>query len=132
MSGKTSVLLGHVSPAIPRTRAHQRRVSLLISSLNEKTIKRGSIVPKIFKEEELHGTDRVVIDGENAWTDDMEKYIAMEFTDCSVEHISERRTDIYVPVRNEGIITSSPRTDLLANLSVLVLCIYLLYYFVYQ
>ncbi len=132
MSKKTTVLLGTINTAIPRNKTHQRRVSTLITQLTERTVKRVSIVPKIFKDEELHNADRIVINGENAWTDSMEKYIVQEFSDCTVEHVNDQRTEIYVPVRREGIMTSSPRIDLLANLSVLGLCVYLLYYLLIQ
>jgi hypothetical protein len=132
-SPKTTLLLGSVSgDRYPRTRAHQRRITLLIANLTDKTVKKGGVVPKICLEEELLDTDRIVVEGEKAWTNGMASYVAKEYPDASVEHVDETRTEIYVPIRREGILTTSPWTDILASLSVVLVCAYLLYYLFQQ
>jgi hypothetical protein len=129
---KTSVVLGSLAKRKPRGRAHRRSITLLISGLQTNTVKRGSIVPKIFLDEELAETDRIVVEGERVWTDEMARLVATEYKDASVEHVSESRTEIYVPVKTEGIVTSSPLIDVAANLSVVVMCVLLLYLYLSQ
>ena len=126
---KATVLLGPLTQRVPRSRAHGRRVNLLIARLIDLSTKRGGIVPKIFKERELTDTDKIVVEGD--WNEEMERFVATEFKDASVEH-GDKRTEIYLRVKNEGIVTSSPWTDVIASLSVTILCSYLLYLFVYQ
>jgi hypothetical protein len=131
MPQKTSVLLGHLAQRAYRGRYHRRRVTLLLSKLAEYAPKRGSIVPKIFVEEELATTDKITVEGENGFNDEMQKYISTEFPDAQVEH-SDGKVDIYLPVKEEGIITNSLYVDLFSNLSVVIVCLFLLYLFMYQ
>jgi hypothetical protein len=129
---KKNVALGPLTQRLKRTRAPQRRVSLLLSGLNQRTPKRGSVVAKIYTAEELYDTDKIVIEGQGSWTNEMTKFVTLDFPEASIEHCSTAKVEVYLPVKPEGIISSSPWTDVLADLSVFVVCTYLLYYILSQ
>lgn len=122
------ILLGRLTKPLPRNRTHSRYVARVLDTLKTHSKRRGSKLPTICVEEELRDHDRVVIEGENCWSAEINQMIIKEFPNVDIYEKSEVRVELYVPVM--GVPPAFAWKDFVASISVASLCGYLLYYFV--
>jgi len=131
MPTKNTVLVGQLIVKKKRTASHRNYINSLIGEIRLAMSGRGGELPKIYLEKEMADVDKISIEGENNWCDRLNSDIPNRHPQITVQHGSNK-TELYVPVKNGGTFTPSPVVEIIASLSMIVLCVALLYLYLCQ
>ena len=123
---RTQISLGSVVKQKERGPLHNRSVAELIVKLNDMSRSRMTTTDKIVQGRPLAEDDVVTIYGRDLWIEDMRKEILSRFPKATIDQ-QNAVTNIHLPVSTEGVLTSSPHKDIGASLSVVSVCLLLLY-----